>query len=45
MTVLANLKLMDLDVSRVNVNGGAIAMGHPIGMSGARVVLSLMNVL
>lgn len=45
VTVLANLKLMDLDVSRVNVNGGAIAMGHPIGMSGARVVLSLMNVL
>lgn len=45
VTVLANLKLMDLDVNKVNVNGGAIAMGHPIGMSGARVILSLMNVL
>ncbi len=45
MTVLANLKLLDLDVNKVNINGGAISMGHPIGMSGARVVLSLMTVL
>ena len=29
---------MDLDISKVNVNGGAVAMGHPIGMSGARIV-------
>jgi acetyl-CoA C-acetyltransferase len=45
VTVLANLKLLDLDVNKVNINGGAISMGHPIGMSGARVVLSLMTVL
>jgi len=45
VTVLANLKLMDLDVEKVNVNGGAIAMGHPIGMSGARVILSLITTL
>ena len=42
---LANIKLLDLDPSRVNVHGGAVALGHPLGMSGARVILSLMNVL
>jgi acetyl-CoA C-acetyltransferase len=42
---LANMKLLDLDPSRVNVHGGAVALGHPIGMSGARVLISLMNVL
>ena len=43
--VLANMKLLDLDPSRVNVHGGAVALGHPIGMSGARLILSLYNVL
>lgn len=38
ITVLANMKLLDLSVDRVNVNGGAIALGHPVGMSGARLV-------
>ena len=33
--------LLDLDPSKVNVNGGAIAIGHPIGMSGARIALHL----
>lgn len=44
-TVLANMKLLDLPLSSVNVNGGAVALGHPIGMSGARIILSLLSVL
>ena len=43
--VLANMKLLDLDPSKVNVHGGAVALGHPIGCSGARILLSLLNVL
>jgi acetyl-CoA C-acetyltransferase len=43
--VLANMKLLDLDPERVNVHGGAVALGHPVGMSGARIILSLINVL
>lgn len=42
---LANMKLMELDPDRVNVHGGAVALGHPLGMSGARIILSLINVL
>ncbi len=42
---IANTKLLDLDPSKVNVHGGAVALGHPLGMSGARIILSLMNVL
>jgi acetyl-CoA acetyltransferase family protein len=38
-------KLLKLDRSKVNVNGGAIALGHPIGMSGARIILSLAHEL
>lgn len=45
VTGIANMKLMDLDPSIVNVNGGAVALGHPIGMSGTRILLSLMTVL
>lgn len=45
VTVLANMKLLDLDIERVNVHGGAVALGHPIGASGSRIVLSLLNVL
>lgn len=44
-TGLANMKLLDLDQDKVNVNGGAVGLGHPIGMSGARILLSLSNVL
>lgn len=36
---------MDLDLARVNVHGGAVALGHPIGSSGARIVGTLYNVL
>ncbi|XP_033635725.1 acetyl-CoA acetyltransferase, mitochondrial-like [Asterias rubens] len=37
VVVLANIKLLGLDPSKVNVNGGAVSIGHPIGMSGARI--------
>lgn len=42
---LANMKLLELDHQRVNVHGGAVALGHPVGASGARIILSLINVL
>jgi acetyl-CoA C-acetyltransferase len=45
VVTLANVKLMNLDMSRVNVNGGAVALGHPIGSSGARIIATLYNVL
>ena len=42
---LANIKLMNLDPAKVNVNGGAVSIGHPLGASGARIVVTLINVL
>ena len=42
---VASMKRLGIDDSRLNVNGGAIALGHPIGMSGARLVLHLINEL
>ncbi len=42
---IANIKLMNLDPAKVNVNGGAVSMGHPLGASGARIIVSLINVL
>lgn len=42
---LVNQKLLGLDYERVNVFGGAVALGHPIGASGCRVVVTLLNVL
>ncbi len=42
---LANNKNLELDIDRVNVNGGAVAMGHPLGASGARITVTLANVL
>ena len=42
---LANMKLMNLDPAKVNVNGGAVSLGHPLGASGARVIVTLINVL
>ncbi|KAI9312145.1 Thiolase, N-terminal domain-containing protein [Dichotomocladium elegans] len=41
----ANLKILDLPADRVNVFGGAVAMGHPLGCSGARIVCTLLSVL
>jgi acetyl-CoA C-acetyltransferase len=40
---LANNKLLGLDVNKVNVNGGAVAIGHPIGASGARILVTLIH--
>ena len=42
---LANIKLMGLDAAKVNVNGGAVSLGHPLGCSGARIIVTLINVL
>lgn len=42
---LANMKLLDIGEDRLNLHGGAVAMGHPIGMSGARIVQSLLTVM
>ena len=42
---LANIKLLELDPEKVNVNGGAVSLGHPLGCSGARIIITLMNVL
>ena len=39
---LASTKILGIDADKVNVNGGAIAIGHPIGMSGARITLHLV---
>uniref|UniRef100_H2MZ63 acetyl-CoA C-acetyltransferase n=1 Tax=Oryzias latipes TaxID=8090 RepID=H2MZ63_ORYLA len=38
VVVLANIKMLDIDPTKVNINGGAVSLGHPIGMSGARIV-------
>ena len=42
---LANNKLLNLEGSKVNVYGGAVSLGHPLGASGARIVTTLLNVL
>ena len=42
---LENSKRMKLDASKVNVNGGAVSIGHPLGASGARIIVTLLNVL
>lgn len=42
---IANNQLLHLDPNRVNVNGGAVAMGHPLGASGARIIVTLLSVL
>ena len=42
---IENSRRMKLDPSRVNVNGGAVALGHPLGCSGARIIVTLINVL
>jgi acetyl-CoA C-acetyltransferase len=42
---IENSKRMHLDPSKVNVNGGAVSLGHPLGCSGARIIVTLINVL
>ena len=42
---LANMKILGLNDSNVNVNGGAVSLGHPLGCSGARIIITLLSVL
>ena len=42
---LANVKILGLDADKVNVNGGAVSLGHPLGVSGARIVIALTSIL
>ena len=42
---LANSKILGLDNDKVNVNGGAVSLGHPLGCSGVRIIVTLLNVL
>jgi len=42
---LANSKILGLDSKKVNINGGAVSLGHPLGCSGARIIVTLLNVL
>ncbi len=42
---IANNKLLGLDPSKVNINGGAVSLGHPLGASGARITITLANIL
>ena len=42
---LANAKILGLDDSKVNVNGGAVSLGHPLGCSGVRIIVTLLTVL
>ncbi len=42
---LVNNKILGLDAAKVNVNGGAVSLGHPLGSSGSRIIVSLINIL
>jgi acetyl-CoA C-acetyltransferase len=42
---LANIELLKIDAAKTNVNGGAVSLGHPLGSSGSRIIVSLINVL
>jgi acetyl-CoA C-acetyltransferase len=43
--VLASQRALGIDLDRLNVHGGAIALGHPFGMTGARIITTLLNAL
>jgi acetyl-CoA C-acetyltransferase len=45
VVALANMKLMSIPADKINVNGGAVALGHPLGASGARIIVTLLSVL
>jgi acetyl-CoA C-acetyltransferase len=45
VVALANMKLLELNADKVNIHGGAVALGHPLGGSGARIVVTLLGVL
>ena len=42
---IANNRLMNLDPAKVNINGGAVSLGHPLGSSGSRIIVTLLHVL
>ena len=42
---IANTKLLGLDSNKVNVNGGAVSLGHPLGCSGVRIIITLINIM
>ncbi|TYP98333.1 acetyl-CoA C-acetyltransferase [Tenacibaculum adriaticum] len=42
---LANMKILGLSTNKVNVNGGAVSLGHPLGVSGARIIIALTSIL
>jgi len=42
---LANMKLLNISADKTNVNGGAVSLGHPLGVSGARIVIALTSIL
>jgi acetyl-CoA C-acetyltransferase len=42
---IVNTRLMKLDPSRVNINGGGVSLGHPLGCSGARIIVTLLHIL
>lgn len=45
VVALANAQILNISLDKVNVNGGAVALGHPLGCSGARIVVTLLHVL
>ncbi|XP_049745320.1 acetyl-CoA acetyltransferase, mitochondrial isoform X1 [Elephas maximus indicus] len=45
VVVLANIKMLEIDHQKVNIDGGAVSLGHPIGMSGARIVIHMVHTL
>jgi acetyl-CoA C-acetyltransferase len=45
VTVLSNVQMLDIDLEKVNIHGGAIAQGHPVGFSGAKIILGLSEIL
>jgi len=45
VVALANMKMLDLDPEKVNIHGGAVSLGHPLGASGARIVIHLVHAL
>jgi acetyl-CoA C-acetyltransferase len=45
VVALANMKLLNINEDKVNLHGGAVALGHPLGGSGARIITTLLGVL
>ena len=45
VVALANAKILNIPLEKLNVNGGAVSLGHPLGASGARIIVTLINVL